>query len=355
MTTVQAEKIARRKLSLLQLAQELGNVTKACQVMGYNRQHFYEIRRNYQLYGAEGLLDRTPGAKGPHPNRVSDEVEQAILEHGLAHPTQGAQRVADELLLKEIQVSAGGVRGVWSRHKLSSKLDRLLRLEETARERKLKLTDEQIRALERFSPEFRERHIEVHYPGDLVAVDTFYVGTLKGVGKVYMQTVLDCFSRHTWGRIYTSKLPVTAVQVLNNDVLPFFEEHGIRVRTVLSDNGREYCGRPDQHPYEIFLQLEDIEHRTTKVRRPQSNGFIERFHRTLLDEHLRVKGRTTWYEAVDEMQKDLEAYLETYNRRRPHRGRGMNGRTPFQVFKSGINLAKKAAKRPRKEDAQQVA
>ncbi|MEZ4425426.1 MAG: IS481 family transposase [Gemmatimonadota bacterium] len=336
MTTVQAEKVARRKLSLLQLAQELGNVSKACKIVGYSRQQFYEIRRNFQTFGAEGLLDRLPGPRGPHPNRVSAEVEQAILDYALECPTHGPQRVADELLLRGIQVSSGGVRGVWSRHGLETKHERLLRLEETARERQLTLTEAQIRVLERFNPEFRERQIQVNATGELVAVDTFYAGTLKGVGKVYIQTVLDCFSRYVWARLYTSKLPLTAVHVLNNDVLPFFEAHGVRVRTVLSDNGREYCGRPDQHPYELFLQLEEIEHRTTQVRRPQSNGFIERFHRTLLDEHLRLKGRTTWYETIDEMQVDLDAYLEAYNRRRPHRGRAMEGRTPYDVFVAGI-------------------
>ncbi len=115
MTTVQAEKIARRKLSLLELAQELGNVSKACRIVGYSRQQFYEIRRNFQVYGAEGLLDRMPGARGPHPNRVASEVEEAILAHALAHPTHGAQRVADELMLRSVQVSSGGVRGVWIR------------------------------------------------------------------------------------------------------------------------------------------------------------------------------------------------------------------------------------------------
>jgi transposase InsO family protein len=355
MTTVQKDKIARRKLSLLQLAQELGNVSKACKIVGYSRQQFYEIRRNFQLYGAEGLIDQLPGPKGPHPNRVSEEVENAILDHGLEHPTHGAQRVADGLLLKDIQVSAGGVRGVWERHGLTTKHERLLRLEETAKKRKLKLTEEQIQALERFNPEYRERHIEVHYTGDLVAVDTFFVGTLKGVGKVYLQAVLDCFSRYVWGRLYTSKLPLTAVQVMNNDVLPFFDEHGIGIKTVLSDNGREFCGRPDRHPYELFLQLEDIEHRTTKVRRPQSNGFIERFHRTLLDEHLRVKGRTTWYETLEEMQKDLEAYLEQYNTKRPHRGRGMEGKTPYQVFKAGLKEARKAARAREKKEEKEAA
>jgi transposase InsO family protein len=219
---------------------------------------------------------------------------------------------------------------------LLTKHERLLRLEKAVRERKIELSDEQIRVLERFNPEYRERHIKTKHTGDLVAVDTFFVGTLKGVGKVYLQSVLDCYSRYAWGRLYTSKLPVTAVHVLNDRVLPCFEQHGSRITTILSDNGREFCGRLDQHPYELFLQLEEIEHRKTPVRRPQSNGFIERFHRTLLDEHFRVVGRKKWYETVEEMQKDLDAYLEIYNTKRPHQGIGMNGRTPATVFRKGL-------------------
>ena len=157
MTTVQAEKIARRKLSLRQLAQELGNVSKACRIVGYSRQQSYEIRRSLQLHGADGLIDRLPGARGPHPNRVPAPVEEAILAHALEHPTHGAQRVADELMLRGIQVSSGGVRGVWMRNDLLTRHHRLLRLEETVRKRKIKLTDEQIQALERFDPEFIER------------------------------------------------------------------------------------------------------------------------------------------------------------------------------------------------------
>jgi transposase InsO family protein len=334
MTTEQ--KVARRKLSLLELAADLNNVSKACQVMGYSRQQFYEIRRNYQTFGAEGLLDKLPGTRGPHPNRVSPEIEQAVLEHSLKHPTHGPLRLSQELMLQGINISSGGVRGVWSRHNLLTRHERLLRLERETRERKLELTDQQIRLLERFSPEFRERHIEVHHTGELLAVDTFLVGALKGVGRVYLQSVIDCFSRHAWGRLYTSKLPVTAVHVLNNDVLPFFEQHQLAIQTILSDNGREFCGRPDRHPYELFLQLEGIEHRTTKVRRPQSNGFIERLHRTLLDEHFRVQGRTKWYENVDQMQADLDTFLLHYNTKRPHQGRNMQGKTPYQIFKNGL-------------------
>lgn len=342
------KKVARRKLSLLELANELQNVSQACKIMGYSRQQFYEIRRNFQTYGAQGLLDRLPGPKGPHPNRVAAEIEKAILDHALEHPCHGALRVEQELRLKGLQVSSGGVRGVWQRHGLLTKHERLLRLEKATAERPIELTEEQVRLLERFSPEFRERHIEAPHTGALVAVDTFFVGTLKGVGKVYLQTAIDCHSRHGWARLYPSKLPITAVHLMNTDVLPAFEAQGAKIDTVLSDNGREFCGRPDRHPYELFLQLEEIEHRTTRVKRPQSNGIVERFHRTLLDEHFRVEGRRTWFETIEEMQKVLDAYLVVYNTKRPHQGRNMNGRTPKQVFTQG--LPKKPVRSQKKEE-----
>lgn len=329
-------KVARRKLSLLELASEMNNISRACQIMGYSRQQFYEIRRNYQTYGSQGLIDRLPGARGPHPNRVDDAVELAILDYSLNFPTHGPLRVAQQLVLQGVQVSSGGVRGVWGRHHLLTRQQRLLRLEQKVRENDLTLTDDQTRLLERFSPEFRARHIETKHTGDLVAVDTFFVGTLKGVGRIYLQSVIDCHSRYAWGRLYTSKLPVTAIHVLNEDVLPFFEKHQATVTTILSDNGREFCGRQDRHPYELFLQLEGIEHRTTKVRRPQSNGIVERLHRTLLDEHFRISGRQKWYESVEEMQKDLDVYLIHYNQERPHQGRLMNGRVPLKAFIDGL-------------------
>lgn len=349
MTTEQ--KVARRKLSLLELATDLGNVSKACRVMGYSRQQFYEIRRNFQTYGAEGLIDRLPGARGPHPNRVPAEIEAAVLDHALAQPCHGPLRVAQELSLRGIQVSSGGVRGVWARHRLLTRHERLLRLEQATAERAVQLSEEQIAALERFSPEFRERHIEAHHSGDLLAVDTFFVGVLKGVGKVYLQTAIDCAARYGWGRLYTNKMPVTAVHLLNSDVLPTYEAHGVAVKTVLSDNGREFCGRPDRHPYELFLQLEGIEHRRTRVNRPQSNGIVERFHRTLLDEHFRVEGRRTWFETIDEMQAVLDAYLVEYNTKRPHQGRGMLGRTPLMAFTDGIRKEDSPQPKPTKKAA----
>lgn len=170
----------------------------------------------------------------------------------------------------------------------------------------------------------------------------------SSVRKVYLQRAIDCHSRYAWGRLYPNKLPVTAVHVMNNHVLPTFDAHQTRISTVLTDNGREFCGRPDRHPYELFLWLEDIEHRTTQVRRPQSNGFVERLHRTLLDDHFRVLGRTKFYESIQEMQTDRDAYLVTYDTKRAHQGRGMNGRTPAEVFARCLPKTKKP-KRTKRE------
>lgn len=334
-TTI-AHKAARRKLSLLELASDMDNVSKACKIMGYSRQQFYEIRRNFQTFGSEGLLDKVRGPKEPHPNRVSEELEQAVLDYCLEFPTHGSLKVSQQLHLKGKLVGSGAVRGVWQRHGILSKHQRLLRLERHYQTNSLELTDKHIQLLERFDPEFRERHIEADHTGQLVAIDTFMVGTLKGIGKVYLQTVIDCHNRHAWGNLYTSKLPVTAVHVLNDKVLPFYEDHDAKIETVLTDNGREYCGREDQHPFELFLQLEEIEHRRTQVRRPQSNGIVERLHKTLLDEHFRIKGRIKFYESLEEMQVDLDDYLKTYNQDRAHQGRNMNGRTPYQAFLDGL-------------------
>ena len=331
-----AQKAARRKLNLLELADDLGNVSEACRRIGYSREQFYEIRRNYQTFGSQGLLDKARGPKNPHPNRASEEQEKAVLDYCLEYPVHGALRVSQQLILRGIHIGVGAIRGIWQRHNLLLKCQRLLRLEQHYKNNNIALSENHIKLLEKFDPEFRERHIKADFTGELVAIDTFMVGNLKGIGKIYLQTVVDCHSRYAFGHLYTSKVPVTAVHVLNDKVLPFFEWHNCSVVTILTDNGREYCGRPDSHPFELFLQLEDIEHRTTQIRRPQSNGIVERLHRTLLDEHFRIQGRVKFYENLDEMQIDLDNYLHAYNYERAHQGRNMNGRTPHQAFVEGI-------------------
>jgi transposase InsO family protein len=328
----------KRKLSLLQLAQELGNVSKACKIMGYHRDTFYEIRRAFQVGGVAALVEEKRGPRTPHPNRVAPEIETRILQFALDFPTAGAARVANELRLEAVNVSPTGVRGVWLRHDLETRTKRLLRLEREAQQQTFVLNERQTALLERHSTDFRCRHVESSRPGELLNQDTFYWGTLKGVGKVYVQVVVDVFCSLAFAKLYTSKMPITATDLLYDRVLPFYQALGIDVGAVLTDNGREFCGRPEQHPYELLLAMEGIEHRTTKVRSPRTNGFVERMNRTLLDECFRIGGRSTWYESVEQLQADLDQYLERYNLRRSHQGYRLGGRTPTQALADALSV-----------------
>jgi len=348
MTTVSQS--TKRKLSLLQLAEELGNVSRACRIMGYHRDTFYEVQKAFKTGGVAALVEERRGPRNPHPNRVPEVVEQEILAFCLAQPTYGAQRVANELRLRGIEVSPSGVRGVWLRHDLETRYKRLMRLEAEAREQAHVLTDAQIRLLERHSPEFRMRHVETSAPGELLNQDTFYWGTLKGVGRVYVQVVIDAFCSLAFAKVYTSKMPITAADLLYDRVLPFYEALNVKVQAILTDNGREFSGRPERHPYQLLLALHDIEHRTTKVRCPRTNGFVERMNKTLLDEHFRIKGREKWYESVEELQADLDVFLEFYNLKRTHQGYRLKGRTPAQALREALGRKRLPPMLPKEEE-----
>jgi transposase InsO family protein len=352
MTTVSQS--TKRKLSLLQLAEELGNVSKACQIMGYHQDTFYEVQKAFKVGGIAALVEQRRGPRNPHPNRVPEATEKRILEFCLAKPTYGAQRVANDLRLEGVDVSPSGVRGVWLRHDLETRYKRLLRLEAEAQEQTFVLSDEQIRLLERHSPEFRMRHVETSAPGELLNQDTFYWGQLKGVGKIYVQVVVDAFCSLAFAKVYTSKMPITAADLIYDRVLPFYDALGVAIQAILTDNGREFCGRPEGHPYELLLALHDIEHRTTKVRSPRTNGFVERMNRTLLDEHFRIKGRENWYESADQIQADLDEFLAFYNLKRTHQGYRLKGRTPAQALRDALGRKKLPPIIP-KESATEVA
>src|SRR5262249_37979420 len=180
------------------------------------------------------------------------------------------------------------------------------------------------------------QHIEAPHPGFLLCQDTYFVGTIKGVGKIYLQSVIDANCSLGFGKLYLSKVPMTAVDVLHDRVVPFYEEHGVAIEHLLTDNGRETCGKPLSHPYELYLTIQQIEHRRTQIGSPETNGFCERFHRTVKEEFFSVAFRRTLYESVDQLQRDLDPYLEFYNRERAHQGYRTRGRTPYQTFLDGV-------------------
>lgn len=324
-----AEKVAHHKLSVLELAQSLGNVSEACRQRGVSRTQFYEYKRRFQTHGIEGLRDLPPIHK-THPFTTPPEVVNRLLSLSLEHPGWGCIKLSSMLKLEGISVSSPTIQNILIKNQMGTKFERLLKLEETASQKAIELTPEQVAQIERNNPCFRERHVESNRPGELLSQDTFYVGTLKGVGRVYLHAVVDTFSSYAFGFLHTTKQPEAAVAVLHNEVLPFYREKGLPIKAVLTDNGREFCGK-DTHPYEIYLDFNEIEHRTTKVRKPQTNGFVERFNRTVLNEFFRSAFRTKLYETVEALQVDLDKWLGHYNTERPHLGYRNMGRRPIDT------------------------
>lgn len=324
-----ATKVARRRLSVLALAQELGSVSKACRQAGMDRTSFYEWKRRFQTHGLAGLKDLPPIPRS-HPATTPEPVQERIVALALQHPTRGCDFLSAQLALEGLTVSGVTVQSILNKRDLGSRYERLLALEQRALEQQIELTPELVQLIEKANPCFAERHVESSRPGELLCQDTFFVGTFKGVGKVYLHTVVDTYGSYAFGVLGTRKQPEWAVSVLYNDALPFYEERAIPVGAVLTDNGKEFCGT-DTHPYELFLALSEIEHRCTKVRSPRTNGFVERFHRTVLDEFFRVQLRTTLYESLEALQTDLDLWLEYYNQERPHLGYRNLGRRPIDT------------------------
>src|ERR671912_499601 len=208
---------------------------------------------------------------------------------------------------------------------------RLPALERRNAEQAIELSPEQAAFLERLNPCFRERHVESSRPGELLSADTFMVGTLKGIGRVYLHAVVDTHGSYAFGFLHVSKQPEAAVAVLRNDVLPFYAKLDLPVGAVLTDNGREFCGT-ERHPYELYLALNDIAHRRTRVGTPRTNGFVERFNGTVLEEFFRPAMHQKLFESVEALQADLDAWLVHYNRERPHLGYRNQGRRPWETI-----------------------
>jgi len=337
MTT--AEKVIRNKVGLINLAEHLGNVSQACKIMGYSRDSFYRFKELYDEQGEEGLRELT--RRKPNPkNRVDPVIEEAVLAIAIENPALGQLRVSNTLKQEGVFISPSGVRSIWLRHDLETFKKRLKALEEKAAAENLVLTEAQLQAMEKAKEE-REAHgeIETEHPGYLGAQDTYYVGTIKGIGRIYQQTFIDTFAKVGFAKLYTSKHAITAADLLNDRVLPWFEEQGLKLLRILTDRGTEFNGSIENHEYQLYLAIEDIDHSKTKARHPQTNGICERFHRTIKEEFYDIAFRKKIYRSLDELQEDLDQWMAYYNAERPHSGKYCDGRTPFSTFSETKHLA----------------
>jgi transposase InsO family protein len=335
-----AEKLALQRLRILELAEKLGNAAEACRQGRMDRTSFHMWKRRFQTHGLEGLKDLPPIRK-THPNAKPEPVRQAVLELSAKNPAWGSKRLAQELELMGMQISNFTVQEILKRAGLGSKFQRYLKLEEQALAG-AQLSPEHLRMLEKLNPCFRERHVESSLPGELVSMDTFYVGVFKGIGRVYLHTAVDTFGSYAFGMLATERNSLRAAELLYGQLMPFYESHGFKLQAVLTDNGTEFCGT-QSHPFEQTCFQHGIAHRRTRVKRPQTNGFAERFHRTILDEFFRIELRKKAFETLEELEVALQEWLCRYNLKRPHQGYRNLGRTPYQTVEANMNKERQDA------------
>jgi transposase InsO family protein len=334
------QSIIKHKMGLLNLAEELQNVSQACRVMGVSRDTFYRVKEAKESGGMEALLHKDR-RRANLKNRMDQSTEAAILGFALENPAAGQVRVSNELRKRNIVVSPTGVRSVWLRTGLQTFRQRLAALEKKVAEEGLVLTERQVAALERKREEQLEcGEIETAHPGYLGSQDTFYVGNMKGVGRIYQQTFVDTYAKVAFAKLYTTKTPLAAADLLNDRVLPFYQEHDVALLRVLTDRGSEYCGKIERHEYQLYLAVNDVDHTRTKAQSPQTNGICERFHKTILNEFYQVAFRKKIYTTMEELQIDLDAWIDSYNHERTHQGKMCCGRTPMATFEDGKQICR---------------
>jgi len=300
------------------------SVKKVCEQFDRSRTWFYKWKHRYDLYGNAGLMKitRRPPVQ---PNQTPLDVEMEILNFIETYPSYGPVRIAYELTRKKVPVKPSAVYNILKRHDLNT---HKLRLEHVRIKNGIVKTTDDLKRDKKLS---KSRSLDTRYPGHIVGMDVFYVGTLKGVGRIFQITAIDTYSSYAWAKLYTDKSALSACDFLMH---VYYNRQDIPIQSVLTDNGKEFTThhKSKNHSFERLLKALNIKHRLTKVRHPWTNGACERLNRTILEEFYQLAFRTRIYETIDQLNDDLIKYLRTYNYQRTHQGKRTKGNVPANLY-----------------------
>ncbi len=319
------------RLRVLARARELGNVSAACREVGLSRTVFYRWQKRHERYGADGLHPRQLRAALGRPSSVAPHDERQVLALALAWPTWGPARISSQLFLQGVHIAPSTVYRLLGRLGLGTRRERLAVLEHHSARSAGLLTERTRLSLLRARYGAKTRHVEASRPGELVCLDSFYVGKLKGVGRVWQLTACDAATSFGLALIVPAPTAQDAARFLRDHVVRGYGKAGWRIERVLTDGGPEYKGAFDE-----ACRALGIRHTRTQPRHCWTNGFVERLQGTILHEHWRVVFRRRYFTSRHQLQRSLDGYLSFYNERRPHRGYRLRGRTPASAFRGAV-------------------
>ena len=317
------DNVQRTRLRVLQRAKELGNVSAACREAGISRTLFYRWKKRFTCYGIDGLHPRRTSTRPGRRIQLDSTKERKIVAMALAWPSWGPKRLSLQLEREGVVVSPSTVWRSLHRLGLGTRTDRLLVLEVHSAERAGLLTERTRRNLARR----KVRHVQAENPGELVCIDTFYIGNLKGVGKLWQLTACDASSSYAMAKVVPANNATEAAVFLGDVVAVEIKKAGWKLRRVLTDGGSEFKGE-----FDVMCRELGVRHTRTQPRHAWTNGFVERLQGTILHEHWRIVFRRRYFRRRHQLQSSLASFIEFYNFKRPHQGYRTKGRTPSEIF-----------------------
>lgn len=314
--------IRHRKVMIQARLKQSLSISILCKQFQVSHTTFYKWLNRYLIAGELALANKER-SRGKQPRQISQKVEQEILDFSYQHPAAGPQRISHELRIKGIEVGKTAVYNALKRHGLNRRKFRYLRIQNPQimtkspyqRDNKLK----------------RKQSIKTKAPGYLINIDTFYVGTIKGIGRIYQIAAIDTFSNYAWAKVYLSKCAKSAC-----DFLLHVRNYSMqrRISRILTDNGLEFTTHHDskKHHFEDLLKFYKIKHKYTKIRHPWTNGCIEKLNQTIYQEFYQVTFRKKIYHSLQQLQDDLDRFIDYYNFKRPNQGKRNKGKIPGEIY-----------------------